>query len=72
MPDAKEDAVYVLGRKLKDEGIYTSYSSDKLVKRILRSSETEGIILRRFLKARRFLVLYAAVVLLPEAGLGLT
>lgn len=54
MPDSEHDSLQVLCKRVRDENLYTLYSSDKLVRRIQSSSETEKIILSRFLKARRF------------------
>jgi len=54
MPDSEHDSLQVLCKRVRDENLYTLYSSDKLVRRIQTSSETEKIILSRFLKARRF------------------
>ncbi|EME32061.1 CRAL-TRIO domain-containing protein [Galdieria sulphuraria] len=54
MPDSLYDSLECLSEKIEAEGLYTTFSSDKLVRRIKRSSETEKIILSRFLRARRF------------------
>ncbi|GJQ13700.1 hypothetical protein GpartN1_g5491.t1 [Galdieria partita] len=54
MTDSESYNLDSLGKRVKAEGLYTTFSSDKLVKRIKSSSETEKIILSRFLRARRF------------------